>query len=129
MSSLQNGYNLERTKVNSRLKYIQNWPVLAEEASWSASELATRCGVSLRTLERFFLKTIGKAPKVWLTESRLQKAEGLLRNGSTIKETASQLAYKHAHHFSREFKQYWGYGPASLPASSRPETRFCRVSV
>ena len=41
---------------NSRLKHIQNWPEWARVANWSAATLAQNCGVSLRTLERHFLK-------------------------------------------------------------------------
>jgi AraC-like DNA-binding protein len=114
--------------VNTRLRHIQNWGQLAKDLNWSASALAKHCGISVRTLQRHFLKTAGKTPKAWLTECRLQRAEELLRSGLTIKETASQLGYKHAHHFSREFKEYWGYCPGTLPTYvAKPDD--CRISV
>jgi transcriptional regulator GlxA family with amidase domain len=54
--------------MNTRLNHIQNWPELAQQADWSASVLAKKCGVSVRTLERYFLKTMCKTPKNWLAD-------------------------------------------------------------
>jgi hypothetical protein len=36
----------------------------------------------------------------------------LLREGSSIKETASSLGYKHSTNFTREYKHYWGNIPS-----------------
>jgi transcriptional regulator GlxA family with amidase domain len=52
--------------MNGRLHQIQNWSELAHEAKWSAAALAKKCGVSLRTLERHFLKAMGRRPQTWL---------------------------------------------------------------
>jgi len=52
--------------VEKRLHQIQNWPELARVAKWSAAALATNCGASLRTLERYFLEEMGKRPRAWL---------------------------------------------------------------
>jgi AraC-like DNA-binding protein len=90
---------------------IQNWPELARQAQWSASALAKLCGVSVRTLERFFQKTTGLSPKVWLQEQRQQQAIKLLKDGRTVKEAADGAGYQHASTFSREFKKYWGVCP------------------
>jgi transcriptional regulator GlxA family with amidase domain len=97
--------------MNLKLNQIQNWPELAREAKWSALTLAKKCGVSLRTLERYFLKEIGKRPKAWLSEQRQLDAVEVLKKSSCIKEAASNLCYKHVHHFSRDFKARWGYYP------------------
>ncbi|MGO8766645.1 MAG: helix-turn-helix domain-containing protein, partial [Limisphaerales bacterium] len=49
---------------------------------------------------------------MWLLEQRQREAGKLLRkNNKSIKEVAAHLGYKHAHHFSREFKKYWGICP------------------
>ena len=90
----------------NRLDRIQNWIELAREAGWSVSRMADQCGVSLRTLERYFLKRMGRSPKVWLAEQRFRRATELLRGGCSIKETAMDIGYKYAHHFSRDFKNY-----------------------
>ena len=60
--------------MNSKLNHIQNWPELAEQARWSAALLAKKCGVSLRTFERFLLAKYGKCPRVWFAE--LEEKQG-----------------------------------------------------
>jgi AraC-like DNA-binding protein len=97
--------------INSRLKHIQNWPELAREAKWSAAALAKRCGVSGDTLRRYFLKHLDKLPSDWLAGQRQHHALELLRDGSSIKEAAACLGYKHQTNFTRKFKAYWGTCP------------------
>jgi len=94
---------------------------MAQQAGWSADVLARNCGVSLRTLERFFLKEMDKSPKAWLREQRLQLAGRLLQKGSSVKEAAGNLDYKHVTHFSRDFKVYWGCCPAEKSVPIRAQ--------
>jgi transcriptional regulator GlxA family with amidase domain len=108
---------------NSRLNNIQDWTELAQQANWSASVLAKKCGVSVRTLERYFLKQMGKNPKAWLAEQRQHHAIELLHDGSSVKETAACLGYKHSTHFSREFKEHWGHCPTAKQMLLRPKMR------
>ena len=106
---------------NSPLQRIHNWPQLAHGATYSVKALAKACGVSVRTLERFFLPAFGDAPRCWLGRLRMEKAVELLRDGSTIKETAACLSYDDPSHFSREFKKRYGFAPkgcASPPAKA-----------
>ena len=104
--------------MNLRLDQIQKWPELAEEVQWSASTLARQCGVSLRTLERYFLRNLGKSPKIWLLEKRQERAIEMLREGSSVKETAAYLGYKYPTHFARAFKNYWGSYPVHQKSAS-----------
>jgi len=103
--------------MNSRLQQIQNWPELAQAANWSAAMLAKKCGVSLRTLERHFVKEMGKSPKAWLSEQRQQQAVILLQNGSSVKVTAGNLGYKHPNNLTNGFKKHWGYCPSNKTVS------------
>jgi transcriptional regulator GlxA family with amidase domain len=121
--------------MNGRLQWNQNWEALAGQAHWSAAALAERCDVSLRTLERYFLKEMGKRPQAWLCEQRQSRAVELLQDGCNVKETATLLGYKHSTHFSREFKKHWGHAPTEnghdiannvVPAGNG---RKCRVLV
>jgi AraC-like DNA-binding protein len=98
--------------MNTRLNKIQNWPELARQAGYSPIKLAKNCGVSLRTLQRFAIQKTGKSPKLWLAERRQLDAVEELKKCSCLKEAASNLGYKHTHHFSRDFKAHWGYCPA-----------------
>ncbi len=105
--------------MNSRLNHIQNWPEQAQQANWCATTLAKNCGVSLRTLERFCLKTMGKSPKAWLLEQRQQRAAKLLQDGCSVKETAANLGYKHQNHLSNEFQKRWGCCPSDKSVANR----------
>jgi transcriptional regulator GlxA family with amidase domain len=104
--------------MNSRLNHIKNWEELAEGSNYSSKELARRCNVSLRHLERFFMATRRKLPHHWLNEYRLQKARELMCAGRLVKEVAAYLGYKQAAHFSRAFKRYHGASPARIEDDS-----------
>jgi AraC-like DNA-binding protein len=96
------------------LTQIKNWPELARQANGSVTALAKQCGVSVRTLERHFLKQMGKSPKVWLIEQQQDDAVEVLKKCTCIKEAAANLGYKHTQHFSRDFKAFWGYCPTEM---------------
>ena len=112
----------------SRLDSIQNWPELAHQSGWCAAALAKQCKVSIRTLERYFRGKMSQPPKIWLVEQRQRQAVELLNQRLSIKETAIQLGYKHATHFSREFKKHWGFCPTQFNPDLT-ETQKRRVSV
>jgi AraC-like DNA-binding protein len=107
--------------MNNRLHQIQNWPELGQQAKWCAATLAKDCGVSLRTLERYFLKEFGKSPKAWLLDQRHQEGDKLLKVGLSVKETAASLDYKHSTHLSRDYKGYAGCCPTDKTAPIRAQ--------
>jgi transcriptional regulator GlxA family with amidase domain len=107
--------------MNKRLHQIQNWPERARAAKWSVVTLAENCGVSLRTLQRHFLKEMGKSPKKWLLEQRNQQAKELIQDGSRVKETAALLEYKHPSHLTNAYKKQWGHCPTDKTAPLRAQ--------
>ena len=104
--------------MKSRLHQIQNWPERARKARWRAATLAKNCDFSLRALQRFFIKKIGRSPKAWLFEQRQEYAIEMWRNNSQIKGLATDLGYMHHCHFSRDFKKHWGIPPTQIDQSS-----------
>lgn len=106
----------------SRLGQIRNWPELAPQANWSVTTLAKHCGISARTLRRYFQKHLGISPKAWLAGQRQKLAKELLRSGSLVKETALQLGYQHPETFSREFKKLCGKCPFEIAQSPSDKT-------
>lgn len=93
---------------------MHDWSLLAKQANWSVNRLARLCGVSPRTLERYFLQSLGRNPKEWLIEGRQKLAHELLRGGFSVKETSSILGFRQATTFAREFKRLSGHAPSEF---------------
>ena len=105
--------------MKGELQQIRDWVQLARRARWSVAELARLCGISTRTLERYFQETHNQSPAVWLAELRWQESMELLGGGTSVKTTAAELGYRQASTFSREFKKRFGQSPvifANKPA-------------
>jgi AraC-like DNA-binding protein len=111
---------------------VRDWPQLAHQAGYSVSALAEACGVSVRTLERFFLAALGDTPRRWLKRLRMQRAIELLRDGSNISEAAFCLGYEDPSHFSREFKKCYGFPPnknANPPAKTAATPQMAHSAI
>ena len=107
--------------MNRRLPQIQDWLERARGAKWCATTMAKNCGVSLRTLERHFLKEMKKCPKAWLAEQRQQRAFELIQDGSRVKETAALLDYKHPNHLTNAFTKCFGHCPTDKTSQTRAQ--------
>ena len=78
----------------------------------TVAELAGRLSLSPVTLERLFRRHIGKSPKRYLYELRMDAARELLRRGTaSVQETAFKVGYEDPLAFSREFRKYAGVSP------------------
>lgn len=100
--------------MNTTLNHVQDWKLLAQQANWSVKAMAELCGVSESTLRRYFIQTLGKTTKKWISDQRQKQAIELLKDGSSIKETAMQLGFQHPNNFTREFRKQWGRHPSSM---------------
>jgi AraC-like DNA-binding protein len=73
-------------------------------------------------VERLFLPAFGgDMPRRWLKRPGMQRAIELLRDGNNVSETAFSLGYEDSSHFSREFKNHYGFAPnkyANSPAKT-----------
>jgi AraC-like DNA-binding protein len=90
------------------------WEKLASafvEAGFSVLELARAQSLSARQLERKLRLTFGQTPRQIANELRMTIAAQWLRSGKSVKETASDLAYFDASHFSKAFKAFYGMSP------------------
>ena len=105
-----------------RLSRIQNWPQRAHDTKYSVTALAEHCKVCVRTLQSFFLYSMKKPPRLWITRLRMERALELLRDGSNVNETADLLAYQNHGQFSRAFKRFYGFAPTKH-ANRRPGVR------
>ena len=101
---------------------------LGERAlSWVESHLASRqplarladfLAVSPATVQRLFRESYGTTVMKKIAELRQREAERLLATeGTTIKEVAYRLGYRHPHDFSRAFRKSSGRLPSQLEAT------------
>jgi transcriptional regulator GlxA family with amidase domain len=78
-----------------------------------AAALADYLGVSAMGLQRLFRETTGRAPGRALLEMKMREASRLLsRPGSTVKETALTLGYRHPGDFTRAYAKFHGHPPS-----------------
>jgi transcriptional regulator GlxA family with amidase domain len=76
------------------------------------ARLATR---SLSAFKRDFFRVFNTTPGKWLIERRLDHAYHLLTHtDKTVSETAFEAGFESASHFSRVFRQRFGFPPVSM---------------
>ena len=73
--------------------------------------LAKNFGTSRSSLNRVFMKIFADPPLKVLTRFKMRKALELMKNGSSVKETAKAVGYSSTFHFSRIFKTTMGKSP------------------
>jgi AraC-like DNA-binding protein len=75
-------------------------------------------GRSLATFKRDFQKTFNSSPQKWLLETRLKQAHYLITEKSKKpSDVYLEVGFKNLSHFSRSFKQHFGYSPSSVAVS------------
>jgi len=78
----------------------------------SLQEFANYSGRSLSTFNRDFRKTFGEMPQKWLIERRLEEAKEMLGNSSSkVQDVMADVGFSNLSHFSRIFKDRYGYPP------------------
>lgn len=89
----------------------------------SVSEIANQVHASPRHLSRLFERFTGTSPASYITQSRLDRACGLLAHSAMpIKDVADAVGYPDVHHFTRVFAQRLGCPPGEYRRNpnSRP---------
>ena len=78
-------------------------------------EFAKLSSKSLSAFKRDFIKIYDTSPGKWLLEKRLNHSFHLLSNlGKTVSEASFESGFESPSHFSRAFRQRFGFSPASL---------------
>lgn len=114
-SALKTAYNIQRmTAAIERLFITPAIPV---------TELASIACLGKKQFERLFHETVGANPKEYARIVRFQKSLKLLQHSSghaNQAQLACQCGYADQSHFIREFKQFSGHTPLSLPNVCKP---------
>ncbi len=80
----------------------------------SQSELAAYVGLSRRQLQRLFQRYLGCTPSRQYLQIRLQRARELLhQTNMSLVEIASLTGFVSSSHFSKSYKEFYGYSPSA----------------
>lgn len=77
----------------------------------SLDELATLCGLSAFRVTRVFSRTVGMPPHAYQMHLRVHHAQGLLRKGWALAETAAFCGFSDQSHMTRIFQRFLGITP------------------
>lgn len=87
---------------------------------WTMEELGRRVGLSRSALHEHFVELVGQPPMQYLTNWRMQRGAGLLREGdATVAAIAQEVGYDSEAAFARAFKRMVGMPPATWRRAQR----------
>lgn len=108
----------------------QLWIEANVAAQITVAELATRLGVSVRTLDRRFRQASGASPRAFWQQRRVRLAKELLeKTNLTIGEIAYRVGYQDAGHFSRLFERELSVPPSQYRQTVRAKLFQADLSV
>jgi len=96
-----------RDAIEEVVAAIKNAP----ERWWTVEDLVELSGMSYGKLRRSFIAQTGVCPKNYIEQFKMHRAAELLHNGNSIADTARQLGYRTAYHFSSRFRMHFGTSP------------------
>lgn len=80
----------------------------------SIEKLARQAGYSVAHFSRLFTEHVGRPPRDYIVQRRIERACQLLRDTPmTISQIADVLGYSSVFFFSRQFKQRYGLAPSA----------------
>lgn len=106
--------NNDESKISNALKYIHD----NYNKTLDIDSLARVCDMSVSSFHTHFKKITSHTPLQYIKKIRLTKAKDLLvKYNYKVVEVADDLGYDNPSHFSRDFKNYFGYSPKEAKAS------------
>jgi AraC-like DNA-binding protein len=114
--------NTDKNVYASLFDFVEPWKIdildyLNENYMYDLSmeEMASYTGRSLASFKRDFKKISPLSPEKWLIEKRLKVAHDKIRNGGMrVSDVCFEVGFKNLSHFSRVFKQRFGFSPANI---------------
>ena len=94
--------------------------IAASAGAVPVEDLAHRCGLGARQLERLFRDAVGLAPKTLARLARFQAALRACENGAPLSAAGIVAGYADQAHFAREFRRVAGLSPSAFRAERAP---------
>ena len=91
------------------------------QSNFSLSEVSTHFSMSPSYLSQLFKKKLGILPLDYVQRRRLEKAKELLKNGTSIKDTAVAVGYYDVRPMVRAFRRYENMTPSEYKIKSYEE--------
>ncbi len=107
------GSRTSGARDHQRLQLAEQWMRRHLDIRSPAAALADYLGVSAMGLHRLFRQAAGRSPGRAFLELKMREAERLLRRpGTSVKEAALELGYRHPGDFTRAYAKYHGRPPS-----------------
>jgi len=91
---------------DAMVRDLQRWLETHFSVANPIEEMASRCGLSTRSLERRFMKAAGYSPLVYVQSMRIEAAKRRLeRTGKPVDEISYEVGYENPAFFRRVFKR------------------------
>lgn len=107
--------------INLALTYIDEH--LTEELA--LEDIAKQCTLSLPQFKLKFKNSVGTSPRDYINKNKIEYSKKLLREGTSITDTAMQLSFNSSTYFATVFKKYTMLTPseyiARVKTNSLPE--------
>lgn len=103
-----------RQQANERVARVRVWLETHYDRPVRLHDLAEMVGMSEQRLSYCFGRAYGVRPMSFLIIRRLEEANRLLRDGSSVKDAARAVGYDDALYFSRLFKKHYGCPPTAV---------------
>lgn len=84
------------------------------DKSYTLIDLAHQVGLNDFKLKKGFRQLFGSTVFTYRHTMRMEKAKDMLRSGFQVNQVSDAIGYKHPHHFSTAFKEYFKVLPSSI---------------
>lgn len=82
--------------------------------NYTLIELAHQVGLNDFKLKKGFKELFGSTVFTYRHSIRMEKAKNMLQSGFQVNEVSEEIGYKHPHHFSAAFKEYFDVLPSMI---------------
>ena len=92
------------------------------ERPWRLCDLASACGVSPRTLQKHFIRFLGRAPRTFLRQLRFERARRELLGGcehASVTDIATRCGFAHLGRFATDYHRRYGESPSATLRRAR----------